>query len=367
MNNDVDITILYRIWPKVVENVKMRRRLTWSLILTSAQILTLDDEVITIGMLNSLAIDSFIRTGSDLILSDAFEEVVGIRRKIKITKYSFPDTNSIEQYENYPPEFYDNNSKSVNFVEDMNSDENIFSKKNNSSLDLNFKSVGLDQTLKGTMLAQPGEKSDLFSYASFVDSYEINAPFSLIDFETSGFHPNNGRILEVAVVKIDSKGQILDEFTTLVNPRDGKVGRTDIHQITLSMVKNAPLLSEILGDLIKILDSTIIVAHNARFEENFLGSAFREFGVKHPLMPTVDTLWLARQVIKLPDYKLGTIVDAFDCKFEDAHTALGDVRAIAKVLPKLINMSKKLKYPSNLVKSPFHSVTGSTLPRNLSV
>ena len=86
MNNDVDITILYTIWPKVVENVKMRRRLTWSLILTSAQILTLDDEVITIGMLNSLAIDSFIRTGSDLILSDAFEEVVGIRRKIKITK-----------------------------------------------------------------------------------------------------------------------------------------------------------------------------------------------------------------------------------------------------------------------------------------
>ena len=219
----------------------------------------------------------------------------------------------------------------------------------------------------GPMFAQPGEKSQLFSYASFRGMYELNAPFSLIDFETSGFQPGNSRILEVAVVKIDSHGKILDEFTTLINPEDGNVGRTDIHQITLAMVKNAPKLSEIIGDLLNILDSSIVVAHNARFEENFLESAFREVGIKHPLMPTIDTLWLSRQVLDLPNYKLATVIDEFGYDFEDAHTALGDVRAMTRVLPEMLELGKRISFPSELLKSPKYNATGKVLPRNFNV
>ncbi len=81
----IEISALRRMWPEVIENVKKRRRLTWSLLSTSAQIISLDDEVITIGMVNVGAKDSFIRSESDLILSDAFEEVTGVRRKIAAT------------------------------------------------------------------------------------------------------------------------------------------------------------------------------------------------------------------------------------------------------------------------------------------
>jgi DNA polymerase III epsilon subunit-like protein len=218
-------------------------------------------------------------------------------------------------------------------------------------------------TYDGPMFAQPGEKSALFSYASFEGMYELDAPFSLIDFETSGFHPSNARILEVAVVKIDAKGKILDEFTTLINPEDGNVGRTDIHQITLRMVKNAPKLSEVVGDLLGILDSSIVVAHNARFEENFLESAFHEVGIKHPLMPTIDTLWLSRQVLDLPNYKLATVIDEFGYEFQDAHTALGDVRAMAKVLPEMLELGKGITFPNQLKKSPSFNATGKVLPR----
>jgi DNA polymerase III subunit gamma/tau len=81
----IEISALRRMWPEVIENVKKRRRLTWSLLSTSAQIVSLDDEVITIGMVNVGAKDSFIRSESDVILSDAFEEVTGVRRKITAT------------------------------------------------------------------------------------------------------------------------------------------------------------------------------------------------------------------------------------------------------------------------------------------
>ena len=84
-SGSIEISALRRMWPEVIESVKKRRRLTWSLLSTSAQILSLDDEVITIGMVNIGAKDSFIRSESDVILSDAFEEVTGVRRRITAT------------------------------------------------------------------------------------------------------------------------------------------------------------------------------------------------------------------------------------------------------------------------------------------
>jgi DNA polymerase-3 subunit gamma/tau len=80
-----DIATLRRLWPQVIENVKGKRRLTWSLLATSAQIISVDDESISIGIVNTGARDSFVRSESDVILSDAFEEVAGVRRKIIAT------------------------------------------------------------------------------------------------------------------------------------------------------------------------------------------------------------------------------------------------------------------------------------------
>jgi len=77
-----DIASLRRLWPQVIENVKGKRRLTWSLLATSAQILSVDDENISIGIVNAGARDSFVRSESDVILADAFDEVAGVRRKI---------------------------------------------------------------------------------------------------------------------------------------------------------------------------------------------------------------------------------------------------------------------------------------------
>jgi DNA polymerase-3 subunit gamma/tau len=79
-----DIAALRRMWPDVIESVKRKRRLTWSLLSASAQILSVDNEQITIGIVNAGARDSFIRSESEQILIDAFVEVTGIKRKIEI-------------------------------------------------------------------------------------------------------------------------------------------------------------------------------------------------------------------------------------------------------------------------------------------
>ncbi|MEI6812324.1 MAG: DNA polymerase III subunit gamma and tau [Actinomycetes bacterium] len=79
-----DIAGLRRLWPEVIEDVKKRRRLTWSLLSTSAQVLAVDATTITIAIVNAGARDSFIRSGSDEILRNAFIDVVGLDRKIEV-------------------------------------------------------------------------------------------------------------------------------------------------------------------------------------------------------------------------------------------------------------------------------------------
>jgi DNA polymerase-3 subunit gamma/tau len=83
-NKVMDIAGLRRLWPDVIENVKKRRRLTWSLLSASAQIIAVDDKLITIGIVNAGARDSFVRSESEEILRQAFIEIVGIDRKIEV-------------------------------------------------------------------------------------------------------------------------------------------------------------------------------------------------------------------------------------------------------------------------------------------
>ena len=90
----IDIAGLRRLWPDVIENVKKRRRLTWSLLSASAQIVAVDEKLITIGIVNAGARDSFVRSESEEILRQAFIEIVGIDRKIEVVVDASIDTTS---------------------------------------------------------------------------------------------------------------------------------------------------------------------------------------------------------------------------------------------------------------------------------
>jgi DNA polymerase-3 subunit gamma/tau len=101
-SGQADIASLRRMWPQVIENVKGKRRLTWSLLATSAQILSIDEESISIGIVNAGARDSFVRSESDVILSDAFAEVAGVRRKIIATVDSSVVTTTMARVDEDP-------------------------------------------------------------------------------------------------------------------------------------------------------------------------------------------------------------------------------------------------------------------------
>ena len=71
-----------RLWPDLLEAVKLKRRFTWIMLSQNAQVAAVDDKSLTLALLNPGARDSFLRSGSDEILRQAAIDVIGSDWKI---------------------------------------------------------------------------------------------------------------------------------------------------------------------------------------------------------------------------------------------------------------------------------------------
>jgi DNA polymerase-3 subunit gamma/tau len=69
---------LRRFWPQILDNVKNRRRFTWILLSQNAQVVEVRDDVLTLGLSNAGARDSFGRGGSPDVLREAILDVLGV-------------------------------------------------------------------------------------------------------------------------------------------------------------------------------------------------------------------------------------------------------------------------------------------------
>ncbi len=125
-----------------------------------------------------------------------------------------------------------------------------------------------------------------------------------IDVETTGLDPNKDAIIEVAAITF-RENDILDEFTSLVNP--GKSIPPYITQLTGindEMVEDAPSMFTVRSRLRPVLAEHVLVGHNVGFDLGFLRA--ERLGIGNQ---PIDTLPLA--MILVPDagrYNLETLV-----------------------------------------------------------
>jgi DNA polymerase-3 subunit epsilon len=156
--------------------------------------------------------------------------------------------------------------------------------------------------------------------------------YAVVDVETSGFHPPRAEILEVAVVLVDASGRITGSWDSLIRP-EGGVGATHVHGISLMMVQEAPRFGEIAARLRELLAGRIVVAHNLRFDAEFLMAELGRAGISAPEIGNgVCTLRLAQRYLPGPTHKLAACCDQAGIELVDAHKALGDATATAKLL-----------------------------------
>ncbi len=165
--------------------------------------------------------------------------------------------------------------------------------------------------------------------------------FSCFDVETTGLNAKDDHVIEIAIVKVNIEGELLDEWTSLVGPPRDLNDTERIHKIKKEWLTNAPHFSQIVGDICEKLYGSIPVAHNASFDCGFIEQEWEKAGLKKIAgdlkLVAFDTLPLAKG-LGYPG-KLVELSEALDVELSNAHEALADTRALASVLIKLLDLS----------------------------
>lgn len=159
-----------------------------------------------------------------------------------------------------------------------------------------------------------------------------NTVFTVIDLETSHYHPDHGgMIIELAAVKIEND-KIVDKRNQLINPQRAISAKiTEITTITNPMLKNQPVYQNVLPKFHKFIGDSVIVAHNASFDwDRFLLHFFKKLGI-YPTNQVVDTLKLSKELLKAESYNLGNLCASLDIVHTHQHRALGDALATAEL------------------------------------
>ncbi len=160
-------------------------------------------------------------------------------------------------------------------------------------------------------------------------------PIVMLDFETTGLSPESGdRITEVAALRI-AGGEIVERYVSLVNC-GVRIPPfiTSLTGITQQMVDTAPLVEDVVPELIEFIGGDTLAAHNASFDEKFLKAEGARLGLACRHAGLVCSVKLSRRVLPgLPSYKLGELARSLGIAFRGtAHRAEADAEVAAHLL-----------------------------------
>jgi DNA polymerase-3 subunit epsilon len=164
--------------------------------------------------------------------------------------------------------------------------------------------------------------------------------YAVVDVETTGLSPTRDRVLELAIVRTDRDGNVVDEWVSRFNP-EGPVGATHIHGIRDHDVANAPLFRDAAQTISSLLSGLPIVAHNAKFDLGFLRAEFAAAGWDLPALTSYCTMNGSHHY--LPELERRRLADCCwgaRVELNDAHSALGDARATAALLRHYLTMGR---------------------------
>lgn len=198
------------------------------------------------------------------------------------------------------------------------------------------------------------------------------------DIETTGLSPKFHEIIEFGAVDINQYLKVGKTTQFFIKPKD-KIGSftTELTGITQQMLDSKGLyIKEGLEKIYDCLDGKIAIAHNAKFDFNFLKEQFRLNNMQFPRVTVIDTLVASR--IGFPGYKrhkledvasrLGVVYDP-----NVAHRGDYDAKVLANVWVNIISelnakgiftFDDLSKYSSNELYAKMHGYEVSTIALN---
>jgi len=181
---------------------------------------------------------------------------------------------------------------------------------------------------------------------------KTNERYICLDTETTGISiRNKHKIIEIGCIEIINGQETGQTYHTYINPnREIDKEAQAIHGITLESLQNELKFNEIAQNLMKFIENSILVIHNAPFDINFLNYELEQCGIDKIENEVIDTLILARKKYAGEKASLDALCKKFeiDSSARTLHGALLDASLLAKVFSKMDQEMdvhlKKIKY-----------------------
>ncbi len=163
----------------------------------------------------------------------------------------------------------------------------------------------------------------------------------VVDLETSGFHPNQARVISVAALALDVDGRVEQSVVSLLNPGVDP-GPTHVHGLTAEMLEDQPTFAEIAGDLAELLRGRTLVAHNAGFDYGFLAAEADAAEAELPIDSVMCTVELTRRLdLGLDNLRLETLAQHWGVAQLRPHDAFDDAMVLSRVLAPAVERARE--------------------------
>jgi DNA polymerase-3 subunit epsilon len=162
-----------------------------------------------------------------------------------------------------------------------------------------------------------------------------------VDFETTGLHAINDKLLSVGFIGIKQQQiSLKDSYHQIIKTKDElSADNVIIHQITDQQKEKGAPLKEVVEVLLKALAGKVMLVHFARIERQFLQQACLELYGVAPVFPMIDTLMIAKRQLDKKDVaydpsdlRLSALRYQHGLPNHFAHNALNDAIATAELL-----------------------------------
>lgn len=147
--------------------------------------------------------------------------------------------------------------------------------------------------------------------------------FCIVDIETSSSDIKHGQIIEIGAVLVKNCQEI-DRFESLVYATEVPPAIEELTGIDAKQLEHAPSLHAVLEKFRLFIKDAVFVAHNVKFDFNYISDSFESCGFGPMLNRKLCTIDLAKKSIKAERYGLEYLRESLDLEKGEQHRAFWD-------------------------------------------
>ena len=171
-------------------------------------------------------------------------------------------------------------------------------------------------------------------YAKLVSGLE-QQEVVVYDVESTGTDTAQDRIIQIAAIRIDENGQVLETFERFINPGVPVGQSKEVHGFSDAYLQEHGEEPTIVLQAFKEFSkNAIIVGHNVNYDVSIFTNELARHNLGNPEFKAIyDTLDIYRRFYpNLPNHKLGFLASTFPINHVPTHNAMDDILATAQLL-----------------------------------